>query len=356
MMKCLLIIFCFCITAIVSAQNFKGQWKGEFVDKSTSFENWGGDRCDYVLELESIGNKVSGFSYTYFSEGGKKFYTICKLEGFINKSKKYIEVKETERTKTNVPVNIRNCFQTHKLTYVKQGDTETLEGSWVPAPRQSGDCGFGVTSLTRRVLQLSNNSYSKVTRSSPPVKKYNPVAPNVKDKKPSLAKPVIKPKNTESLKKDPVAGDVVKKETVINSIEALRIPLPVKSKVPSLQLEKRNYNVLKTIEVMSESVTVALYDNGEVDGDSVSLYYNGKLIASKKRLSERSLTFNLTIDKDTEINELVMYAENLGSIPPNTALMVVTDGLKRYEVRITSDLQKNGVIRFVHNPKTVTSN
>ena len=46
-----------------------------------------------------------------------------------------------------------------------------------------------------------------------------------------------------------------------------------------------------------------------------------------------------------------MYAENLGSIPPNTALMVVTDGDNRYEVRISSDLQKSGVIRFIHKPK-----
>jgi hypothetical protein len=46
-----------------------------------------------------------------------------------------------------------------------------------------------------------------------------------------------------------------------------------------------------------------------------------------------------------------MYADNLGSIPPNTALMVVTDGNNRYEVRISSDLEKSGVIRFIHKPK-----
>jgi hypothetical protein len=46
-----------------------------------------------------------------------------------------------------------------------------------------------------------------------------------------------------------------------------------------------------------------------------------------------------------------MYAENLGTIPPNTALMVVTDGSNRYEVRIASDLEKSGVIRFIHKPK-----
>jgi hypothetical protein len=47
-----------------------------------------------------------------------------------------------------------------------------------------------------------------------------------------------------------------------------------------------------------------------------------------------------------------MYAENLGEIPPNTALMVVNDGEKRYEVRISSDLKNSGTIHFVHNSKT----
>ena len=52
-----------------------------------------------------------------------------------------------------------------------------------------------------------------------------------------------------------------------------------------------------------------------------------------------------------DVNELIMYADNLGEIPPNTALMIVTDGDNRYEVRITSDLQKSGTIRFVRKPK-----
>jgi hypothetical protein len=33
--------------------------------------------------------------------------------------------------------------------------------------------------------------------------------------------------------------------------------------------------------------------------------------------------------------------------------MVVTDGNKRYEVRITSDLQKNGTINFVYKPDEI---
>ena len=79
---------------MVAAQDFKGQWKGSFLDKSSSFAGWGGDTCDYVLELEVTGNTVSGHSYTYFTDGGKKFYTICALKGFVDPTDKYIEVNQ----------------------------------------------------------------------------------------------------------------------------------------------------------------------------------------------------------------------------------------------------------------------
>ena len=129
--------------------------------------------------------------------------------------------------------------------------------------------------------------------------------------------------------------------------------IPVKKAItesflsPQVKFEKRDNTVLKTIEVENKTVKVCLYDNGEVDGDSISLFYNGKLLLSGKKLSEKPITLMIEVEMDVT-NELVMYAENLGTIPPNTALMVVTDGAKRYEVRITSDLEKSGVINFVH--------
>jgi hypothetical protein len=72
---------------------------------------------------------------------------------------------------------------------------------------------------------------------------------------------------------------------------------------------------------------------------------------SEKRLSEKPISLLLTIEDNDDVNELVMFAENLGVIAPNTALMIVTDGPNRYEVRISSDLEKSGVIRFVRKKK-----
>ncbi len=335
-------------TYFVSAQNFKGQWKGSFLDKSSSFAGWGGDTCDYVLELEVNDKTVTGYSYTYFTDGGKKFYTICSLKGYINRGEKYIEVKEVTRTKTNVPVHIRNCFQVHRLTYFKKGDLESLEGKWQPAPNQEGDCGYGITSLERRVLkkntQLYNNTVARnsVThkKTSSPVKKQS-VTVVQKKAAPPAAKISQRPNNNASLK----PNKDVKEETV--DMPVAKNNLQEKFMAPSRNFEKRNNTVLKTIEVENVSVKVSLYDNGEIDGDSVSLFYNGKLLLSRQRLSDKPICLNIKVENESDMNELVMYAENLGSIPPNTALMVVNDGNKRYEVRITSDLQKSGTIRFV---------
>jgi hypothetical protein len=345
-------LFFIFFTSGASGQDLTGQWKGQFTDKSTSYVGWGGDRCDYVLEIECKGSQVSGYSYTYFNEGGKRYYTICRLTGKTNKASKYLEVTEVERTKTNVPNNIRNCFQIHKLTFFQQGDDQTLEGNWVPAPNQEGDCGFGTTTLTRRLLQknptLAKNSSSKDNKpaskppfkpaTTPTTKKTNPAILVRKEPRPTEPQKGIRKEPMESetgkITPSPVAKD--KK---------------IQENFPDINFEKRSSDLLKTIEIENETFIVDLYDNGEVDGDSISLFYNGILIMQHKRLSEKAISDTLKVDDSRELNELVMYAENLGEIPPNTALMVVTDGENRYEVRISSDLEKSGVIRFVHKPR-----
>jgi hypothetical protein len=122
----------------------------------------------------------------------------------------------------------------------------------------------------------------------------------------------------------------------------------VKKIAPSLDipLEKRNNELVKQILVDHDSISVTLYDNGEIDGDSVTLIYNNKIITTHQLLSARPITFKIKVQPGNSSNELVMYAENLGSIPPNTALMVIYDGYKRYEINISSTKNSNGVVSF----------
>jgi zinc protease len=103
--------------------------------------------------------------------------------------------------------------------------------------------------------------------------------------------------------------------------------------------------VVKTIETKSADIKIELYDNGEIDGDEVTVYFNGNVVSSKAKLTDKAITINLKGIKNAT-NELVMYAENLGTIPPNTALMKVYCDGQTYELRIESDEKKNGAIRF----------
>ena len=113
----------------------------------------------------------------------------------------------------------------------------------------------------------------------------------------------------------------------------------------SLSLKSRQNEVIKTIKVEQPSIKIELYDNAEVDGDTVTIFLNNKLLVYKKRLTDKPLTLQLNAFPGTDY-ELMMYADNLGSIPPNTALMVVTSGDKKHEVYLSSTEQKNAVVRF----------
>ena len=109
---------------------------------------------------------------------------------------------------------------------------------------------------------------------------------------------------------------------------------------------ERKKNILKRINLTQSNFKVDLYDDGDIDGDIVSVYYNGKVVLSNKKLTDKPISLNLLVDADKNENELLIYAENEGSISPNTALMIVTEGNTRTEVRITSDQKKNGVVIF----------
>jgi hypothetical protein len=355
--------FSFFLFSYSIAQNFKGQWKGTFVDNSSSAYGVGSNTCDYILELDVSGSKVSGSSYTYFSEGGKKYYTICSVEGSIDEKKKYIEVRETARTKTNIPEHISNCLQIHKLSYTLEGQTETIEGKWVPVPNQNGDCGYGLTSLTRRVLV---SAFPDVAKKSEKKKqeKITPSAKNTTTASVHVSHKIKSKKDKNNLREVETKSTNSKtdeaKLTTQNNISPSPVSINENPQEPNQKeelsdfdkYEKRQNTIIETFVINSNKISIELYDNGEIDGDNISLFFNKKLIFSNKKLSEKSIKADLELTNSSDPNELVMFAENLGSIPPNTALMIIYDGDKRYELRITSDLEKNGMIQFVRKNRS----
>jgi hypothetical protein len=91
-------------------------------------------------------------------------------------------------------------------------------------------------------------------------------------------------------------------------------PRNVVNYVVSNQYKEREKVVADELIVESDTLKVDFYDNGEIDGDSISVFYNDKLIAFNRILSTRSVHFEIPIDPTKEINEITMFADNLGSI------------------------------------------
>lgn len=117
------------------------------------------------------------------------------------------------------------------------------------------------------------------------------------------------------------------------------------------KLNKRSFDVLQIIDVDADSLKVSLYDLGEVDNDTISVFYNRKPVANRQMLSDKPMTFTLPVD--TNVNELSMFAENLGRFPPNTALAIIYAGEKRFEFSMTSTFIKNAAIRFRRKPRNL---
>lgn len=95
-----------------------------------------------------------------------------------------------------------------------------------------------------------------------------------------------------------------------------------------------------------DSIKVQLYDNGEIDGDSVSLYLNGELVVGHLKLTATPKTLLLPLDKSLPVNKLLLFAENLGRLPPNTALMEVTVKGKVYNLFLSTDYKRNASVEF----------
>ena len=102
--------------------------------------------------------------------------------------------------------------------------------------------------------------------------------------------------------------------------------------------------MVKQIETEAGEIRLDLYDNGEIDGDTVSIYHNNTLLVSQARLSQKPITISINVNAAQPHHELIMVADNLGSIPPNTSVMIITAGSKRYKVFISSTEQKNAKV------------
>jgi len=357
------------------SQDLTGIWKGYF-----KTDNGNHYRLEFQIE-QNKSKSVTGVSYSYGSN--IEFYGKATMTGrFLSESSSF-QIQEIKTVEVKSPGG-GTCIMNYRFTYSRSGKEEFLEGTWVGKsedrnnPKNNGvwgDCGGGTVFL-RRVE--SSDFYLEPFLRDKPIVKNTPLPDTPKTvetkpqskietkpqsktetkplttiKKPPVKTPAKTPVKTPPVAKKPVvtnkpkADSVVKKQTeevVTKPVEKPKINTPA-------TIRSRQNELTQTLTVTSEEITVRLYDNGEIDGDTISVYLDGKPLVTNKRLSTVPVTVNLKMDENSPEHTLVMVAENMGKIPPNTSLMIVQDGDRRYQVSITSTEQKNAMVRFRYEKK-----
>lgn len=349
------------------AQDLTGIWKGYFISESGDY---------YKLEFQVLQNGtygVTGVSYSYLDI---RFYGKATMTGSFLKTSSSFKIREIKTVEVKSTLGGATCIMNYNFKYSKSGKEEFLEGSYLGKyeskysttnPGKWGDCGYGkvylrkVTTSDFYIEPFLRNKVKErpVIINEAPVKKDTvkskpttlPVKKPVVVTKPPVTKPVVKtnpPVTKPVVKTNPIVVTKPKTDTAtkkINTPPVVKTNPPVTIPKPAV-LKNRVNELMKSLTVSSPSVTIKLYDNGEIDGDTISVYLDNKLVLSSKGLTAAPLVINFNIDDNDTDHELTMVAENLGRIPPNTSLMIVEAGEQRFDVRITSTEQKNAVVRF----------
>jgi hypothetical protein len=183
--------------------------------------------------------------------------------------------------------------------------------------------------------------------------KPEPVAANKPAAKPT-EQVVVKPAPVPVKTNPPVVTVPAPKpveQPVVKAAPVLPKPVPVNAPVivdptAATDLNKRKIENIQALYFKSDSLQLTLYDNGEVDGDTVSVIMNGQVIMPKVGLTTNAVRKTIYTQDAGDSIQLIMYAESLGSLPPNTGLLIVYDGADRYEIRFSGDMQKSSAIVF----------
>lgn len=105
----------------------------------------------------------------------------------------------------------------------------------------------------------------------------------------------------------------------------------------------------RTLDANTSEITVEIKDYQQVDGDTVSLYFNGELILDEALMTTKTQRFKLQLKKGQ--NEVLMYAHNLGRTPPNTVSLTVIEDDDSKKIKVNSDLNKCGRILIEYDGK-----
>ena len=364
-MKNLFLLFVIFIAFSVQAQKVTGYWYGQANVEVAGIQN------NYLTELiiSQKGTKVKGFFGYYF----KDVYQSFVVKGTYDPKTRKLIINNIPIIyfKTNSTMNSVDCITSFYGTLrVSKVKTE-LSGYFYRDKKYTYTCPdlrvnytlYTEAKVTDSIFKDMSSTRSFWKPSPPPVELVRGNDAKQEEEMKEIAdEPVRKKNQVENAEKITVEKRPVgqAEKTVMEKTPPSMLVVQPIAQADIIKInenfKKRKQIVSKQIEVSSDSVRLSFYDNAEVDGDSISIFLNGKLVVAHQALSERAFNVYVELDSNLEINEVSMFAENLGKYPPNTALMVISDGDKRYETYLSSDFKGNATIRLKLRRNSVAGN
>lgn len=387
-----------CLPTLVMGQDLTGKWKGYF----TPSRDLDGRIVTYEIVIKE--NPDHTLTASTYSKISNNFTANALATGMHSENTQLVSITETSLNKKKLVGNFEACLMSNFLNYRVVRGYEILEGSYTATNELSGkDCGGGKVYLEKEgpiVKEFSaktsvptttnankivakeklakNTSLQKENKTKPAqqteivkqvltktnqtntFKLTNTTKPNTTTKSNSTTKPnATQASSIQATTSTPIQNAAAPtsavnalqentKAAAINETSASPNTSASKSSGQILPwvLVGRENKLVKQVIINSPSISIDLYDNGTIDNDTIMIFDNKVLLLENKRLSYKATHFDVNFNKDNNRHEIIIVAHNLGTVPPNTALMVVKDGTSRQEIYITSTLSVNAMIIF----------
>jgi hypothetical protein len=318
----LLFLLFFTIKSTNAQHKIDGIWEGKFL-----YENileLGQPKL--VVEIFNVkpNGLFDGISHLYY-EGN--FYEHYKLIGMYDKKENLLVFKEVSTIAVDLG-KYGNCLGKYNAVLKVEGKKMLQAGYWEPnIPLCTTNSNIWL--VKKEPEQIVPVIKPKLTKPLPQTKQVKPVEKKLNPLQKKNAPVLVENNKTVA----PISKPTIKTNPVI-------IPKKIAQRETDVQ------SLLEIAAKDEDSIRVDVYDNGDIDGDSVSVYQDNIQQIYKRLITAKPITFYVSLNKANPISHLRLVAENLGTIPPCTALMIVTTKSKRYEVRLSSNFSKNATVEL----------
>jgi hypothetical protein len=344
----LLLFLCIFFTQL-SAQNLTGRWQGSFIANGDALIN------NYTYELVIKENASHQITAQTITKKGDQFYASAFARGSHSLRTQLVQIDETSFDQIKIANELEACLMSNFLTYKNMDGHEILEGSYMSTSvNGKRNCGSGKVFLEKAPSLLSIKNTKVENKKTDTQKTKIVTAQNTQakskpsttllDKPSSTTKIIASNPTTETATDIIVENEVISTNTIAqNSIRNEPINLP-------WVLVGRENKLVKKIITNSKSISLDLFDNGTIDNDTIIVFDNKKLLVNKKRLSYKAIHLDFNFSENMREHEVIIVAHNMGTVPPNTALLLFKDGKVRQEYFITSTNKINAKILIVYEP------